>query len=176
MKTLIRVLLGLVALVVLMLAVTYIDGLTMPTNHSTTVSATIPAPPDQVFARITDVAHGNQWRPAVKSVTVLPPVNGPQGPQAHWVEDLGHNQTMNFLATRTDTPTRRDVLLDVPGAAYGGTWIYQLSPGPTPNTTTLQITENGYINPPIYRFVMKHVIGMTYNLDTYEKDITKSFQ
>jgi Polyketide cyclase / dehydrase and lipid transport len=172
MKTILRVLLGLVALVVLILAITYIDGLTLPQNHSTTVTSIIPAPPDQVFARITDIAHGNQWRPAVKAVTVLPPDNG----RDHWVEDLGHNQTMNFLATRTDTPTRRDVLLDVPGAAYGGTWTYELSPGPTPNTTTLNITENGYINPPIYRFVMRHVIGMTYNLDTYEKDITKSFQ
>ncbi len=172
MKTVVRVLLGLAALVVLIVAIAWIDGLTLPVNHSTTVTATIPAPPDQVFARITDIAHGNQWRPAVKTVTILPPDNG----RDHWIEDLGHGQTMNFLATRTDTPTRREVLLDVPGAAYGGTWTYELSPGPTPNTTTLNITEAGYINPPIYRFVMKHVIGMAYNLNTYEKDITKSFQ
>jgi len=30
---------------------------------------------------------------------------------------------MTFLATRTEAPSRRDVLLDDPNASYGGTWI-----------------------------------------------------
>ena len=76
-----------------------------------------------------------------------------------------------FLATRTDPPYRRDVLLDDPKASYGGTWTYELTPGPSQNTTTLKITETGFIRPPVYRFLMKHVIGMTHNLDEYMKDV-----
>jgi uncharacterized protein YndB with AHSA1/START domain len=167
MKTLGRILLSLVILVAVVLTIAYIDGLTLPVNHTTTVTGTIAAPPAKVFARITDIAAAPTWRHAVQSVTVLPPDNG----RDHWIEDLGHGQTMTFLATRTDPPTRRDVLLDLPTPAYGGTWTYLLTPGPTPNTTTLSITETGFIHPPLYRFMMQHLFGMTHNLDQYLSDM-----
>lgn len=148
-------------------AVVYADGARQPVDHSVSVSGVIEAPQQKVFSLITDVARGSQWRPAVKSVTVLQKDKG----RDHWVEHLDHGQFMTFLATRTDPPYRRDVLLDDPKASYGGTWSYELSSGPTPTETTLKITETGFIRPPLYRFIMKHVFGMTHNLDTYMKDI-----
>jgi hypothetical protein len=154
-------------LLVLAGVVVYVDGARMPVNHSVSVTGVVDAPQAKVFHLITDVAHGYDWRPAVKSVSTLTPDNG----RDHWVEHLKHGQYMTFLATRTESPTRREVLLDEPGASYGGTWIYELSPGPSPNTTTLQITETGFIKPPFYRFVMNRVIGPTHNLDQYMKDI-----
>jgi len=172
MKTFLRILLSVVAIIVIVGIVVYADGSSLPVDHTTTVTGTVPAPPEAVFARITDIAHGASWRPAVKTVTVLPQDGG----RDHWVEDLGHGQTMTFLATRTDAPARREVLLDVPGAAYGGTWTYVVSPGPTAGTTTLSITEAGFIHPPIYRFMMHHVLGMSYNLNQYLKDINASFK
>jgi len=78
---------------------------------------------------------------------------------------------MTFLAVRTDVPTRREVQLEDTRAAYGGTWVYELLPGPSPTTTTLRITETGFIKPPVYRFVMTHVFGPTRNLDEYMNDI-----
>jgi hypothetical protein len=167
MKTLGRILLTILLIVMGVGAIAYVDGLTLPVNHSVSVTGVIQAPPAQVFALITDVAHGNTWRPAVKGVTVLPPDQG----RDHWVEDLGYGSTMTFLATRTDAPARREVLLDDPNASYGGTWIYELSPGPAPQTTTLDITETGFIHPPIYRFMMAHIFGPTHNLDQYMTDI-----
>jgi hypothetical protein len=163
---------GLILLVLLLAALlVYADGASLPINHSVSVTGVVPAPTDKVFARIADVANGAAWRPAVKSVAVLAPVPGPDGMQDHWVESLGHGQNMAFLATRTDPPTRREVQLDDPHASYGGTWIYELSPGPSPATTTLRITETGFIHPPLYRFMMVHVFGPTRNLDQYMKDI-----
>ena len=159
---------GFILLVLLIIAILiYIDGARLPINHSVSVTGVVPAPPDKVFARIADVANGAVWRPAVKSVTMLAPDQG----RDHWVESLGHGQTMTFLAIRTEAPTRRDVQLNDPNASYGGTWTYELSPGPEPATTTLRITETGFIKPPIYRFIMVHVIGPTRNLDQYMKDI-----
>jgi uncharacterized protein YndB with AHSA1/START domain len=145
----------------------YADGARMPYNHSVTVTGVVAAPQEKVFALITNVAHGADWRPAVKSVTTLAPDNG----RDHWVEHLSHGQFMTFLATRTEAPTRREVTLDDPRTSYGGTWTYQLSPGPSPNTTTLQITETGFIKPPLYRFLMNRIMGPTHNLDQYMKDI-----
>ena len=167
MRTLRRILLGLVALIIVFVALAYIDGLTLPLNHVATVTGTISAPPAKVFALITNVSAAPSWRHAVQSVTVLPPDAG----RDHWTEHLAHNQTMTFLATRTEAPTRRDVLLDLATPSYGGTWTYLLAPGPTPNSTTLTITETGFIHPPLYRFMMHHVIGLTYNLDQYLSDV-----
>jgi uncharacterized protein YndB with AHSA1/START domain len=170
MKILLRIALTLVfilALIGIFGIIAYADGRTLPVDHTVSVSGTIPAPPAKVFARIADIALIPTWRHAVKALTILPPDNG----RDHWIEDLGHGQTMTFLALRTDTPTRREVLLDVPGAAYGGTWTYELSPGPTPNSTNLKITEAGFIHPPIYRFMMAHIMGPTSNLNQYMKDL-----
>jgi hypothetical protein len=173
MKLLVRILLSLAVLLLLAVWIAYIDGKTLPVEHTASVTGTISAPPEKVFARIIDVAAAPRWRSGVKAVSILPPVEGPNGRQDHWIEDLGHGQTMTFLAMKTVAPTPpaeiglRQVLLDVPGAAYGGTWTYRLAQGQTPGTTTLTITEAGFIHPPIYRFMMHHVLGMTYNLDQY---------
>ncbi|MES2392755.1 MAG: SRPBCC family protein, partial [Acidobacteriota bacterium] len=128
--------------------------------------------PDKVYALIAAPANGASWRHNVKSVNMLAPT---AGGQQRWVEDLGHGQTMKFLAVASDPPNKREVSLDVPGAAYGGSWIYELSAGPKANTTTLTITEAGFIRPPLYRFLMHHVIGLTANLDQYLADVQKSF-
>jgi hypothetical protein len=167
MRTLSRIVLSIVALVIAFVAFAYIDGRTLPVNHVATVSGTVAAPPAKVFALITHISAAPTWRHAVKSVTVLPPDNG----RDHWTEHLAHGQTMTFLATRTEAPARRDVLLDLATPSYGGTWTYLLAPGPTPNTTTLTITETGFIHPPLYRFMMHHIFGMTYNLNQYLTDV-----
>jgi hypothetical protein len=147
--------------------IVYADGARLPYSHTVSVTGIVPAPQDKVFALIANVSKASDWRPAVKSVTVLQQDKG----RDHWVEHLSHGQYMTFLATRTEAPTRRDVLLDEPKASYGGTWTYELSPGPTPDTTTLTITESGFIKPPVYRFIMIHIVGPTHNLDQYMKDI-----
>jgi Polyketide cyclase / dehydrase and lipid transport len=171
MKIVVRVLVVLVLVAVLAGGIAYLDGATLPVNHSVSVSGVVQAPQDKVFSIVTDVANGASWRPAVKSVTMLAPGEGPGGKEDHWTEDLGHGQTMTFLAIQTVRPVRRDVLLDDPNASYGGTWIYELSPGPTAGSTTLHITEAGFIHPPIYRFMMAHIFGPTHNLDEYMKNI-----
>ena len=175
MKVVGRILVVLAMMLGVGVGVAYLDGMTLPANHSISVKGVVPAPPDQVFARISDVAHATTWRPAVKSVTMLPPENGPGGPRDHWVEDLGHGTKMPFLATRSDAPARREVLLDDHSASYGGTWVYELGPGPSPGTTSLRITEIGYIRPPVFRFIVAHVLGMTRNQDVYMSDLKSSF-
>jgi hypothetical protein len=156
-------------LVVLLLAgvLVYADGARLPYYHTVSVTGVVDAPQQVVFSLITDVADGSQWRPEVRTVTRLTPDQG----RDHWVEHLAHGQFMTFLATRTEAPDRRDVQLDDPHASYGGTWTYELSPGPSAASTTLKITEAGFIKPPFYRFFMTHVIGPTHNLDVYMKEI-----
>ena len=170
MKTLLRIVLALVALIVIVGIIAYADGTSLPVKHSVSVEGIVPAPPATVFAIITDVANGPKWRHEVKSVQVLPPVAG----QDHWIEDLGHGVQMNFVALRTEpiTPAGNALrVVDLKDPQYGGSWTYEVTPGATPTETHLHITEDGYINPPLYRFVMAHVFGPTRNLDQYMKEI-----
>jgi Polyketide cyclase / dehydrase and lipid transport len=171
MKVLGRILLFLLVVVVLAGVIAYADGASLPVNHTVSVESVVPAAPEKVFDIIANVADGASWRPAVKSVTMLTPEDGPDGKEDHWTEDLGHGQKMTFVAVQSRRPIRRDVLLDDPNASYGGAWIYELSPGPSPGTTDLRITESGFIHPPLYRFMMVHIFGPAHNLNQYMNDI-----
>lgn len=173
MKTLGVLALTLVLLILIVAVAAYAVGSRLPVNHVTTVTGIIPTSPEKTFALITNIASAPTWRHDVKAVNILPQDQG----RNHWIEDLGHGTTMNFLATRTDPVitsgpdtghARRDVLLSDP--AFGGTWTYELSPGSSPDQTNLRITETGYINPPLYRFAMAHIFGPTKNLDRYMSD------
>ena len=92
-------------------------------------------------------------------------------PSFHTRIALGKSAPVFRIRPAAEAPTRRDVQLNDQNAPYGGTWTYQLSPGPSPATTTLRITETGFIHPPLYRFMMVHVFGPTRNLDQYMTDI-----
>ena len=166
MKILLRIVLSVIGLVAFVALGAFAIGATMPVDHSVSVTGTVDAAPAKVFAKITNIAAGPSWRPEVQSVEVLPKDNSRDA----WVEDLGHGVKMKFLAITTVPPDEtghaiRKVKLD--DDSYGGAWTYEVSPGATPNTTNLKITEDGYFNPPIYRFMMKYVFGPTKNLDDY---------
>lgn len=170
MKILLKIVLAIVGVVALVALAAFALGATMPVDHSVSITGEVGAPPSKVFSLITNIAAGPSWRPEVQSVEVLPKDNARDA----WVEDLGHGVKMKFLAITTVPPDEtghgvRKVKLD--DASYGGSWTYELSPGASPDTTTLKITEDGYINPPIYRFMMKYVFGPTKNLDDYMKHI-----
>jgi len=159
---------GIIVLVLLVAGgLVYADGARLPSTHIVSVTGVVAAPPEKVFGLITDVKDAANWRPQVKSVTTLGADHG----RDRWVEHYAYHQYMPFLALQTVPPALRQVKLDDPRAAYGGTWTYDLSPGPDPSSTTLKITEDGYINPPVYRFMMAHVMGPSKNLDDYMKDI-----
>jgi hypothetical protein len=170
MKILLRIVLSVVGVVALVVLIMYVDGRTLPVEHSVSVTGTVAAPPARVFAFITAVANGPAWRHDVKSVRLLPPENGRDA----WIEDLGQGVQMHFIATTTvpvDPAGHALRRVELSDPQYGGTWTYDLSPGADPNTTILRITEQGYIHPPIYRFMMAHIFGPTRNLDQYLQDI-----
>jgi hypothetical protein len=166
MKTLLKVVLSVVGLVLFLGLAAYAVGATMPVDHSVSITGTVSAPPAKVFALITNIAAGPTWRKEVKSVEVLPKNNSRDA----WIEDLGSNGKMQFLALTTVPPgpnghAVRKVETKEP--SYGGSWTYDLTPGPDANTTILKITEIGYINPPFYRFLTAYVFGPAKNLKDY---------
>jgi hypothetical protein len=172
MKTVGRIFIIFIVFAVLVGIIAYADGAMLPVDHTASVSDVVEASPAKVFALISNVGDAPSWRHSLHSVQVLSQENG----RDHWIEDLGHGETMNFIAVRSEPvnssgEARRDVRLNEPGASYGGTWTYELSPGSSPSQTKLRITESGFIHPPMYRFMMRHIFGMTRNLNQYMSDI-----
>jgi len=171
MKTLLLVVLSVIGLVIFLALGAFALGATMPEDHVVSITGTVNAPPAKVFAVITDVANGPSWRHGIKSVQVLPKDNFRDA----WTETLNTGQTMKFVALTTAAPgpsgkgdrnveTKND-------PTFGGSWDYNITPGPTPGTTTLKITETGYVKSPVYRFLMQYVYGPTKNLDQYMSDL-----
>jgi hypothetical protein len=173
----VKIAIPVLAVLALAFVTVLIFGAMLPREHTTSIAGSIDAPPAEVFAIITDVAAAPRWRHGVQSVQMLPPDDG----RERWVETLGRDQKMTFTALRTIPPNAdghalREVQLNDPDASYGGTWTYTIVPGPAPTITVLTITENGFIKPWLYRFMMAHVVGMKRNLDQYMRDLQAATQ
>src|SRR5438045_288167 len=150
--------LGLIVLVVLLV------GWMLPVGHRATREATYRATPGQVFKLITDVKSFPQWRPSVKEVEVLPPVDGrsqfrekgKDGTILYQIDSIAPNE---YLVTRIADGS----------LPFGGKWTYQLTP--RRDSTTLRITEEGEVYNPIFRFVSRFVVGHTATIDQYLRDV-----
>lgn len=137
-----------------------IVGWTLPQGHQVSRTATIAAPPERVFAIISDVSKYAEWRGDVTQVEMLPDdgrgtrfrEHGPSGPVVFRVELI-------------EAPQRMRVRIDDPGQPFGGTWTYALKPEGT--GTSLTITEDGEVYNPIFRFMFSFVFSKTKTLETY---------
>ena len=156
---------GLVGIIV----VVAIVGALLPRDHVATMSATIPAPQQQVWSALTDVASYPAWRSDVRSVEVLSPA------PLSWREHT--KQGDMTLATEAFEPPRRMVgRIQDTGMPFGGAWEYQLAPAPGDTTkTVVTITERGWVSNPIFRFVSKYVMGHYSTLDSYLRALGKKF-
>jgi len=165
-----RITLGLVVFLILVFSVAWLRGNSLPVHHTTTVAGEVNASPEKVWQLITTVPAQTTWRTGLVSIEPLAAEAGKE----HWREHLAHNQTMDFVADETVPITRRVVRLDLPDASCTGSWIYELTPGVTPPTPHVSITEDGNIYPAIYRTLMNDVIGMKSNLNQYLTDLQKA--
>ncbi len=108
------------------------------------------------------------WRPDVKRVERLPDRNG----RPAWKESVSGMDIP--LETTESAPPRRLVLLIAdPKLPFGGTWTYVIAP--TPDGSTLTITEDGFVSNPVFRFMSRFVFGHYATIDTYLKNVAKKF-
>jgi uncharacterized protein YndB with AHSA1/START domain len=162
MKTALFILLGLVALFALAALVLQLAGSRLPREHRSQLSVTLRASRTAVWAAVTDYAKMPAWWPAVKSIRTEKLADGTE---LTWNTDK-HGQEIAFR-TQEERPRERLVRViagpkDLP---FGGTWTYELA-DTGEGGTRLTLTENGTIEPPVYRALATWVFG----LDTTQKD------
>jgi uncharacterized protein YndB with AHSA1/START domain len=148
-----------------------IVGAMLPRDHVATVTAIIPAAPDQVWAALTDVGAHPSWRADVQRVEIL---TQPPAPLS-WKEH-GKQGTMTMAVEVFEPPRRLVARIADKNLPFGGTWEYALVPeGTDGGGTRLTITERGFVSNPIFRFISHFVMGHYATLEAYVRALGRKF-
>ena len=157
-----------IGVLVLIVVVVLLIGWSLPVSHQATREATYRATPAEVFSLITDVKAFPQWRPSVKQVEVLPPVEG-----RSQFREIGENGSILFQVDSSQPGQRLVTRIADRSLPFGGKWTYELTP--RGDSTHLRITEDGEVYNPVFRFVSRFVMGHTATIDEYLKDVGRRF-
>jgi len=167
-----RLLLVLLIFVALAISAVALLGWLLPENHVVTRSVALAAPPDKVWQLISNVQQQPNWRKELKSVSMLPDLNG----QPHWQENASMD-AIPYVLTESDAPHRRVVKIagkefGGPDLGFGGTWTFDLVG--SANATRLSITEQGAVQNIFFRFMSRYVFGYSATIDQYQADLAKA--
>lgn len=162
-------------IVVLLLAVAVglgvavvIIGYLLPVRHEATVSATIPAAPEAVWAVLTDPAGYPSWRGDVTSVELLPMDSG----HVAWREQ-GKNGAISYAIELAEVPTRLVTRITDRSLPFGGSWEYLVTGDG--HGSRVQITEHGEVYNPVFRFVSRFIMGHSATMSAYLKALGARF-
>jgi uncharacterized protein YndB with AHSA1/START domain len=157
------VLVGLAALVVMV-------GTFIPREHSVSVRARYARPPGEVWKVLTDVEAIPTWRPSIRSVQRKHDVDG----KPVWVERLRRFDLP--LEVTEWVPEKRMVASiadDAGKLPFGGTWTWTLRE--VPDGTEVTLTENGFVDQPLFRVVAHFVLGHSRSMESYLRDLGTRF-
>ena len=159
-------LIGVGAAIVLVLIVVAV-GYALPVKHRGEAEATFKGTPETIFALITNVEAFPTWRSGLKSVELIPSTDGRKR-----FRELSGDGPIAYVIESAEPSRRLVTRIDDKSLPFGGTWTYELSPT-TDGRTTLQITEDGEIYNPIFRFVSRFFMGYDRTIKTYLADVGK---
>lgn len=159
MRWLKRLVVGLVALVVVLVGLPWAIGSTMDRAHVGQGEAVIAAPPAEVWKTITDFEAMPQWVGDVGTIERLDDADGK--PRFRQTRD---DMTLTFSFAEVDEPKRLVVNLADNVGYFGGTWTYELSEAD--GGTHLKITEQGWAEPGLFRFMI-WLVGPDATVDDY---------
>ena len=165
MKWVLIVVAGLVGLIALMALV----GAFLPRDHRATSTISVRQPPDSVWKTVRDLGGITAWWHEAQESVRLPDKDGHEA----WRQKVG-GFDMPLVVLEAQPPRRLVTKIDSPpGAAFGGTWTYELTP--EGGGTRLSVTEAGWIANPIFRFMSRFLFGYYGSLDGYLKALGKKY-
>jgi len=141
-------------------------GVFLPQNHIASRTATLDAPPERVFAAITDVDKFMTWRSGLKGVEKLPD----DGKGLRFVEKSGTGDIL-FRVETLEPNTKLVTRIADPKLPFGGSWTFELKPAGS--GTELTITEAGEVYNVFFRAMSKFFFSPTKTIETYLGDLKK---
>ena len=143
-------------------------GALLPRDHVAIRTASFRQAATTLYATARDFSALPSWRRAVQSAELLPAHAG----RECYREVSGHG-VVTYLVL-DDTPGQRLVVQiadrELP---FGGTWTFEFLPAA--DGTTVRITERGFVNNPLWRFLARFVFGYGASLEDYLRDLGRKF-
>ncbi len=145
-----------------LVVVVLLVGWLLPEKHKASRQATFQAPPEAVWALITDVEAFPSWRGDVKTVQRLPDRDG----RPVWVEETEQRpHHAGGRAERAATPARA-----ADRGSRAPVWRHvDVRNHAAANGSTLTITEDGEIYNPVFRVMARFVFGYEATMAGYLK-------
>lgn len=164
MRFLVRLAVGLLVLV----AIVYGIGMTMPRDHQASSRIQLTAPRDSVWAVLRAFGDYPRWDQDFKSSVRGTSRSG----RETWVQDVGR-MTMSVGIKSVQAPSRlvTEIVTD-DKSDWGGVWTYDLVANGI--GTEVTITEDGWIKSPLFRVMMK-VMGSHATMDGVLKALGARF-
>jgi uncharacterized protein YndB with AHSA1/START domain len=165
MRWIFRILGIIVALALCVVAI----GAALPRQHVVSRQAIYHQPAEAIWQAIMDYEKFPTWIRGVARVETF------QSPDGHpgWTEILSSGMKIPLEVTDAAPPRRLVTRIADPKLPWGGTWTTEITPAP--DGSVMRITEDGYVNNPVFRFMSRFVFGYTDTLDSYMKSLGAKF-
>ncbi|HXF96890.1 MAG TPA: SRPBCC family protein [Gemmatimonadales bacterium] len=152
--------------IAVLLAVPLVVGSFLPRDHVARMTISLAAPPERVWALVSDFAGAPRWRSDLQRVELQP---GPGGAQ-RFVETTRQG-TVTFEVVSQEPPRRQVVRVVDEGQPFGGTWTWEIQP--EGSGARLTITEAGFVKNPIFRVMSRLFFPPTAALDRYLRALAR---
>jgi uncharacterized protein YndB with AHSA1/START domain len=149
MWTVLVIALVLAALLLVLYLVARTLGARYPPDHHFTREVVLKAPPERVWAAVTDFAAAPAWNPLVKRSRREPDHDGHEA----WREWLAAGPPMLMLTKESEAPRRlvREIVDEK--QSFGGTWTFVLTEAE--GGTHVRLSEDGMVPGPVFRFMVR---------------------
>jgi Polyketide cyclase / dehydrase and lipid transport len=163
-----KITVSVLAILIFSILLIVVIGYSLPKKHVVAREIALSTPPTDVFALISDFKAGPAWRSDVRTVELLPPVNG----HIRFREN-SKNGALTMEVVESNSPWRMVTQIADQNLPFGGIWVYEITPAP--EGCHLNITERGEIYNPIFRFVSRFILGYTDTLNAYLQNVARKF-
>jgi uncharacterized protein YndB with AHSA1/START domain len=143
-------------------------GALLPRTHAVTRTAVFRQPLDTVWATVADMEHSPSWRSDITGVRRLEDRNGHEV----WLQ-LAKEGNWPLEIAVSEPPIRIVAVVADSSQGFGGRWTYEFAA--ESGGTRLTITERGFVDMPLFRFMANFIFGLNGALETYLKDLGRKF-
>lgn len=144
-------------------------GLCTPRRHTASRTLRIGQPPEAVWQAITDYENQPRWRNDIQQTARLADRNGHEV----WRETYEDGTEITLETAEAVRPHRLVRIIADEGGSFSGRWEYEIKAESAGSLLT--ITEHGEVPNPFFRFVARYLMGHTYFMEKFEKNLAASF-
>ncbi len=159
------IILTIVGLIVALVGAVGVYGSTLPAKHTASVSVTVNASREQVWALINDIEKSPTW---LKDITKVETLRAQEGNRV-FRQFMGRNWFV-LVETISEASSRVKRTIAADNGPFTGSWDHVLTDDGN-GQTTLTVTEEGTIKSAIPRAIMKLFFGYDYYLNRMAKQI-----